>query len=223
MVQLLILACLGGDNGDGVGLSGDNWEGEGLGANNRNIVGLGADNGDGEGLGCVGLSGDNWEGEGLGADNEDGEGLGADNGDGEGLGGDNGDDKTTFMIKTLVEQHECRRVCNNKEAKVKWISSKFESIVKSNPSINVKVLADLLLDKFNVHQCFMSDRQKGLIKAMAKHFPTVSKRFCARHIYANFRGSYYGDNFKKLLWSASSSTNIDEFNVALKDIGEIMM
>ncbi|TXG69948.1 hypothetical protein EZV62_004883 [Acer yangbiense] len=59
-------------------------------------------------------------------------------------------DKSTFMIKSLVDQHECHRVCNNKEAKVKWIASKFDPIVKSNPSINVKVLGDLMLDKFNV-------------------------------------------------------------------------
>ncbi|KAI9195339.1 hypothetical protein LWI28_013985 [Acer negundo] len=28
-------------------------------------------------------------------------------------------DKTTFIIKSLVDQHECHRVCNNREAKVK--------------------------------------------------------------------------------------------------------
>ncbi|KAK1562547.1 hypothetical protein Q3G72_013770 [Acer saccharum] len=59
-------------------------------------------------------------------------------------------DKTTFILKTLVDQHECHRVYNNKEAKVKWIASKFDSIVNSNPAVNVKVLGDLLLEKFNV-------------------------------------------------------------------------
>ncbi|TXG47739.1 hypothetical protein EZV62_027033 [Acer yangbiense] len=236
-------------------------------------------------------------------------------------------DKTTFILKTLVDQHECHRVCNNKEAKVKWIASKFDFIVKSNPSLNVKVLADLLLEKFNIsvdlkrlygvkhrvlrqirsehehsfkylrqyaytlnqtnpgvaihmrvqkpvsgpcggnllsvvaldansglfplavciceketkyswmwflnhlkmylqfpydiHLCFMSDRQKGLIKALSKHFPTASKRYCARHIYANFRGSYCGDSFKKLFWKASRSSNVFDFKAALNDIGEI--
>ncbi|KAK2644584.1 hypothetical protein Ddye_019779 [Dipteronia dyeriana] len=130
-------------------------------------------------------------------------------------------DKTTLMIKILVDQHECHRVCNNKEVKVKWITSKLESIVKSNPSINVKVLADLLFDKFNVSVDLKRLYNKGLIKALAKHFLTASKRFCARHIYANFRGSYCGASFKKLFWRASRSTNIYEFNVALKDIGEI--
>ncbi|KAK2644580.1 hypothetical protein Ddye_019775 [Dipteronia dyeriana] len=62
---------------------------------------------------------------------------------------------------------------------------------------------------------------KGLIKALAKHFPTASKRFCARHIYANFIGSYSGDSFKKLFWRAYRSTNIYEFNVEMKNISEI--
>ncbi|KAK1563247.1 hypothetical protein Q3G72_024729 [Acer saccharum] len=67
----------------------------------------------------------------------------------------------------------------------------------------------------------MSDRQKGLIKAVSKHFPTASKRYCARHIYANFRGSYCGDNFKKLFWKASRSSNVYDFKAALNDIGQI--
>ncbi|KAK1591388.1 hypothetical protein Q3G72_006827 [Acer saccharum] len=174
-------------------------------------------------------------------------------------------DKTTFILKTLVDQHECHRVCNNKETKVKWIAYKFDSIVKSNPAVNVKVLGPcggILLSALSLdansglfplavciceketkyswmwflnnlkmylqfpsdkHLCFMSDRQKGLIKAVSKHFPTASKRYCARHIYANFRGSYCGDSFKKLFWKASRSSNVYDFKAALNDIGQIQL
>ncbi|TXG53249.1 hypothetical protein EZV62_022418 [Acer yangbiense] len=62
---------------------------------------------------------------------------------------------------------------------------------------------------------------KGLIKALAKHFPNASKRFCAKHIYANFRGSYCGDNFKKLFWKASRSSTVYDFKAALNDISQI--
>ncbi|KAK2656398.1 hypothetical protein Ddye_009450 [Dipteronia dyeriana] len=54
------------------------------------------------------------------------------------------------IIKTLSDQHDCHRVYNNKEAKVKWIASKFEKLVKSNPSIDVKVIGDLLREIFKV-------------------------------------------------------------------------
>ena len=59
-------------------------------------------------------------------------------------------DGVTFMLKTLSDQHSCHRVYNNKEAKVKWIASKFEKLVKRNPSIDVKVISDLLRENYKV-------------------------------------------------------------------------
>ena len=59
-------------------------------------------------------------------------------------------DGITFKIKTLVDIHECHRIYNNKETKVSWIASKFENLVKRNPSICVKVLSDLLREKYKV-------------------------------------------------------------------------
>ncbi|KAK2647957.1 hypothetical protein Ddye_015446 [Dipteronia dyeriana] len=299
---------LDGDNGDGEGLDCENGDCEGLSGDDGDGECLGADNGDGKGLDgdngdSEGLSGDNRDGV-FGSQFENivgNDDITKELQEGAVLDRIKNDkqrqtyqcnatgcpwrahaswmvDKTTFMIKILVDQHEFHRVCNNKEAKVKWIASKFESIVKSNPSINVKVLAELLLDKFNMsidlkrhysvkhrvlkqlrskhvqsfqylrqyaytlnrtnpgttihirvqrplstfHRLFLSFEAKiGSIKALAKHFPAASKRFCARHIYANFRGSYCGASFKKLFWRASRSTNIYDFNVALKDIDEI--
>ncbi|KAK3229899.1 hypothetical protein Dsin_001780 [Dipteronia sinensis] len=59
-------------------------------------------------------------------------------------------DVVTFMLKTLSDQHDCHRVYNNKKAKVKWIASKFEKLVKSNPSIDVKVIGDLLRESYKL-------------------------------------------------------------------------
>ncbi|TXG66824.1 hypothetical protein EZV62_008099 [Acer yangbiense] len=47
------------------------------------------------------------------------------------------------------------------------------------------------------------------------------KRYCARHIYANFRLTYQGDNYKKLFWKESRSCNVFEFKATLNAIGEI--
>ncbi|KAK1583731.1 hypothetical protein Q3G72_026413 [Acer saccharum] len=267
-----------GDYGDGLGLDGDNEDGVGVDGDNEDGVGLDGDNEDGVGL--DGDYGDITKECQTFANKEVMRDIFREYAVQEGvvLNRIKNDkqrqtyqcnaagcpwrahaswmiDKTTFILKTLVDQHECHRVCNNKEAKVKWIASKFDSIVKSNPSLNVKVLADLLLEKFNVsvdlkrlygvkHRVLRQIRsehehsfkylrqyaytlnqtnpgQKGLIKALSKHFPTASKRYCARHIYANFRGSYCGDSFKKLFWKASRSSNVFDFKAALNDIGEI--
>ncbi|TXG72109.1 hypothetical protein EZV62_000688 [Acer yangbiense] len=241
-------------------------------------------------------------------------------------------DRMTFMIKTLVDEHECHRVYNNKEAKVKWIASKFENLVKANPSIDIKVLGDLLRENYRVsvdvqrlynakkkalaglakdhakcfgllkryaymvnqtnprsavHICtqdpqptfqrmflsfeaqkfgflegcrpfigvdgchlkgpleecyclqwpwmqtihlkypssrnltFMSDRQKGVIQALELHFPFAKRRYCTRHIFANFRLLYKGEHYKKLFWRATRSCTEFDFNEAMNEIGAI--
>ena len=85
-------------------------------------------------------------------------------------------DGVTFMIKTLVDQHDCYRIYNNKEAKVKWISSKFEKLVKCNPSIDVKVIGDLLRENYKVsvdiHKLYRAKHRalKELAKEHAKCF-----------------------------------------------------
>ncbi|KAK2663371.1 hypothetical protein Ddye_001945 [Dipteronia dyeriana] len=53
-------------------------------------------------------------------------------------------DGVTLMTKTLVDQYECQRVYNNKDAKVKWIVVKFEKLVMSNHNMDMKVIGDLL-------------------------------------------------------------------------------
>ncbi|KAK2645759.1 hypothetical protein Ddye_020954 [Dipteronia dyeriana] len=214
--------------GDGVGLGGDSWDGEGLGADNG-----GGDNWDGEGLGGdngdgVGLGGDNGDGVGLGGDNEvrDGESLGGDNWDGVGLGGDDGDggkdedgvgldgdDKDSVfgsMFENVVVNGDITKECVDL----------FEGM-SPGPKAIVNFPHIVLSFEAQRHLCFMPDRQKGLIKALAKHFPTASKRFFASYIYANLRRSYCDDSFKKLFWRANRSTNIYDFNTTLKDIGEI--
>ncbi|KAK3185131.1 hypothetical protein Dsin_032417 [Dipteronia sinensis] len=64
----------------------------------------------------------------------------------------------------------------------------------------------------------MSDRQKGVIAVLELHFPFAHRRYCARHIYANFKLSYKGGHYKKLLWRAARSSNIYVSNVAMEEI-----
>ncbi|TXG57763.1 hypothetical protein EZV62_015592 [Acer yangbiense] len=85
-------------------------------------------------------------------------------------------DRMTFMIKTMVDEHECHRVYNNNEAEVKWIASKFENLVKSNPSVSVKVIGDLLRENYrvlvDVQRLYKAKKRAlvGLAKDHAKYF-----------------------------------------------------
>ncbi|KAK2658264.1 hypothetical protein Ddye_004797 [Dipteronia dyeriana] len=60
-------------------------------------------------------------------------------------------DGVTMIVKTYNPNHYCHRVYKNVEAKVTWIASKFELLVKSNPDIKIGVIVDLLRDRFKVN------------------------------------------------------------------------
>ncbi|KAK2662829.1 hypothetical protein Ddye_001403 [Dipteronia dyeriana] len=47
------------------------------------------------------------------------------------------------------------------------------------------------------------------------------KRYCVRHIFANFRLTYKGEHYKKLFWRATRSCNVFDFNEAMNEIGAI--
>ncbi|XP_021726953.1 uncharacterized protein LOC110694102 [Chenopodium quinoa] len=51
------------------------------------------------------------------------------------------------------------------------------------------------------------DKQKGLIEAIAVMAPDAEVRFCARHIWANFKLKFHGDTFKEHFWKAARCNN----------------
>ncbi|KAK2659573.1 hypothetical protein Ddye_006106 [Dipteronia dyeriana] len=73
----------------------------------------------------------------------------------------------------------------------------------------------------DMYLCFMFDRSKGLVKALGTQFSLASTRFCSRHLYANFRSSYHGQNYKKMVWKANKSSNLFHFNAAMDSIGKV--
>nr|GEX62841.1 retrotransposon protein, putative, Ty1-copia subclass [Tanacetum cinerariifolium] len=54
----------------------------------------------------------------------------------------------------------------------------------------------------NFNYAFISDRQKGLIQAIASVFPSVKHRYCVRHIYENMKSQFKGGVYKEMLWNA---------------------
>ncbi|XP_021739511.1 uncharacterized protein LOC110705901 [Chenopodium quinoa] len=55
---------------------------------------------------------------------------------------------------------------------------------------------------------FMSDKQKGLLEAFDELVPNAEKRFCVRHIWANFNLQFIGSTFKELFWNAVRATTL---------------
>ncbi|KAK2655425.1 hypothetical protein Ddye_008477 [Dipteronia dyeriana] len=56
----------------------------------------------------------------------------------------------TMMVKTYIDKHDCLKVYKVQEARVKWIESKFEALVKSNPDINKRVIEEILRERYKV-------------------------------------------------------------------------
>ena len=53
---------------------------------------------------------------------------------------------------------------------------------------------------------WITDKQKGLIDAIAQLFPNSEHRFCVRHMYNNFKSEHKGLLFKQILWAAVKCT-----------------
>ena len=65
----------------------------------------------------------------------------------------------------------------------------------------------------------MSDRQKGLIKAVATVFPNCPVRFCLRHIYSNFQtAGFRGEDLKKCMDKAAYAYTKDVFDQGMEEM-----
>ncbi|XP_021714957.1 uncharacterized protein LOC110682915 [Chenopodium quinoa] len=105
---------------------------------------------------------------------------------------------------------------NNNIFPVAW------AIVEVENKDNWTWFLDLLLKDTGFEQghglTLMLDRQKGLIEAIAVVDSKAEVRFCARHIWANFKLRFHGDTFKELFWKAARSTNKADFDAQLESI-----
>jgi hypothetical protein len=59
---------------------------------------------------------------------------------------------------------------------------------------------------------FITDKQKGLLKAIDHFFAMVEHRMCARHIYANWRKKHRLQECQKRFWKIAKACNEIQFN-----------
>ncbi|XP_021866757.2 uncharacterized protein [Spinacia oleracea] len=86
---------------------------------------------------------------------------------------------------------------------------------------------DLLMKDIGHHDgeglTLMSDRQKGLLDAISVVSSKAEVRFCARHIWANFKNKFSGTAYKDLFWAAARSTTKhwhDSYMAEIKELNE---
>ncbi|KAH9674047.1 SWIM-type domain-containing protein [Citrus sinensis] len=63
--------------------------------------------------------------------------------------------------------------------------------------------------------------EKGLIHAFQYVFPSFETRYCARHVYANFRKQHSAEILREHFWKAARATNKTDFDDAMTAINKI--
>ncbi|KAF6159381.1 hypothetical protein GIB67_032152 [Kingdonia uniflora] len=75
-------------------------------------------------------------------------------------------------------------------------------------------------DQHDAKLTFISNRKKGLIKAVADNFHYCNHKFCFRRMHKNFKKIYKGTHLEKLSWNAARTyKTIDKDNFLVK-LGE---
>ncbi|XP_027062926.2 uncharacterized protein [Coffea arabica] len=73
----------------------------------------------------------------------------------------------------------------------------------------------------NISLTFMSDRQKGLNLAYEQLLPSVTGRYCYRHICSNFKAQFPGMLLTSFFWQAAKSYDAIGFNEAMQSIKDM--
>ncbi|XP_071704539.1 uncharacterized protein [Rutidosis leptorrhynchoides] len=66
---------------------------------------------------------------------------------------------------------------------------------------------------------FISDRQNGLLQAVARMYPCAEHRFCLRHLHENMKTKgFRGAAYKQLLWKCANATTVPYFEKAMLEL-----
>ncbi|XP_023762712.2 uncharacterized protein LOC111911153 [Lactuca sativa] len=111
------------------------------------------------------------------------------------------------------------RDANNNIFLIAWV------VVEVENKETWKWFLDLLLDDIEMGighgLTLISDQHKGLIETVKERVPTAEHRQCARHIYANFKKRFKGEQYRKLFWAAVASTTQPKFEAEMNSIKKI--
>ncbi|XP_076927070.1 uncharacterized protein LOC143590494 [Bidens hawaiensis] len=96
------------------------------------------------------------------------------------------------------------------------------SLVEAESTASWTWFLECLGDDLDLHSnsnfTFISDRQKGIIPALQKVFPSAEHRYCLRHIHENMKPRWRGVVFKNMLQKCAFATTPQEFERSMKEI-----
>ncbi|KAJ9565743.1 hypothetical protein OSB04_001709 [Centaurea solstitialis] len=155
-----------------------------------------------------------------------------------------GKDDACWMVKTFENTHKCLQSMRVKACTSSFLSKEFMQTIIHNREIPIKALQmemqrkygqkfshmkafrakclELLGDDLDLNVrsnfTFISDRQKGIIPAIAKIFPSAEHRFCVKHIHDNMKLTWRGQELKIQVWVCAAAATVPEFEEAMKKL-----
>ncbi|KAJ9547748.1 hypothetical protein OSB04_020291 [Centaurea solstitialis] len=93
-----------------------------------------------------------------------------------------------------------------------------EAETKSSWAWFLECLGDDLGLQRNSNFTFISDRQKGIVPAIADVFPSAEHRYCLRHIEENLKQRHKGQAFKDHLWKCAEASTVQMYNKAMDEL-----
>ncbi|GJW94568.1 mutator type transposase [Tanacetum coccineum] len=106
-----------------------------------------------------------------------------------------------WEVRTLIEDHTCIQSRSIKACTSRFLADHVTKSLATNPNIPG--------GSFNY--TFISDRQKGLIQAIASVFSSAEHRYCVRHIHENMKSQFKRGVYKEMHWNAAKATSKGEF------------
>ncbi|KAI5351730.1 hypothetical protein L3X38_004621 [Prunus dulcis] len=70
---------------------------------------------------------------------------------------------------------------------------------------------------------FILDKQKGLLPAFEQVVPNSEHRFCARHLFTNFRLQFKGKALSNKFWGAAKATIVPQFARQMEELKNLNM
>ncbi|CAI9281649.1 unnamed protein product [Lactuca saligna] len=128
-------------------------------------------------------------------------------------------DSTTYFSKIGQLLAAMGRDANNHIFPIAW------AVVAVENKETWKWFLDLLLDDIEMGighgLTLISDQHKGLVEAIKERVPAAKHRQCARHIYANFKKIFKGEQYRTLFWAAAASNTQPKFETEMNYIKTI--
>ncbi|GKF08253.1 mutator type transposase, partial [Tanacetum coccineum] len=131
---------------------------------------------------------------------------------------------TSKLVKdkvTRVSVEQRRKLSLTKNDKLRCYPLAY-AVVESESKDSWKWFLDCLGDDLelfrNSNFTCISDRQKGVIPAIAENFPNAEHRFCLKHIYDNMKLSWRGKFYKEMLWKCATASTIQKFDKRMEEM-----